>query len=382
MRKSVITILIGVMLSGVCGQAWAGVTATDVVCTGCVNDTDIAAAAVTNAKIADGAVTDAKIAGPISASKIEKPANVVVVAKSGGDYVSISAAMAAINPTVDNPYVVKVMPGSYYEAVTMKSYVHLQGSGRDVTKITIGENPWYVIDCENVVNVAISGFTIDGYGIYNYYASPTITGNRFTMSYTGIGGGEGIINNHSSPMINDNIFEFVSYSYPGAYGVHNDSYSSPTISNNLFIGSGASGGTGVLGGTPKITNNIISGWGYSGVDAGNVISDNLIEGNGTGVRCAGGVVKNNVIRNNTSMGINNSSPASIIGNTITGNGGYGVNVSSSSIMTNNRITSNALDIILGGPAANISFNIYDTFSGTGAVGNYNLKSDGTSAPLQ
>ncbi len=401
MRKSLVSILIGLMILGVNVNTWAGVTATDVQCNplGCVNDIDIATSAVTepkiatgavtNAKIADGAVTDAKITGPISASKIEKPANVIIVALSGGDFTSIQAAIDSINPTVDNPYVIKVMPGTYTESVTMKSYVHLQGAGRDVTKITYGTGPWYVVKCENVVNVAIAGFTIDGYwGIYNNNASPTITGNLFKMSYSGAS--DGIYNSNASPTVRDNVFDM---STSGSDGVHSSGNSSPIISENQFYGNNISA-TGIMhpasqNSSPTITNNVIKGWGSNGIriDVGNaVISDNLIEGNGIGIVTPNGpavMIKNNTIRGNTSDGVLLYYPSNAMleGNIITGNGGYGVNgTSSATDLIHNKITSNSTsDLAISG--GHISFNIYDTITGSGAVGNYNLKSDGTPAPL-
>ncbi len=62
---------------------------------------------------------------------------VKVVAKSGGDYTTISAALAAITDAGDtNRYLVKVMPGIYSEQVTMKPYVDIEGAGELTTKIT------------------------------------------------------------------------------------------------------------------------------------------------------------------------------------------------------------------------------------------------------
>lgn len=66
-------------------------------------------------------------------------ANVIVVAKSGGDYTSVAAALGSISsPSSSNRYLVYVAPGTYTETalVDVPSYVHLKGAGQNVTVIT------------------------------------------------------------------------------------------------------------------------------------------------------------------------------------------------------------------------------------------------------
>ncbi len=63
--------------------------------------------------------------------------NVVVVAKSGGDYDSVQAAVDSVgDASAGNAYLVWVAPGVYSETVTMKPYVHLQGAGQEATVVT------------------------------------------------------------------------------------------------------------------------------------------------------------------------------------------------------------------------------------------------------
>lgn len=70
--------------------------------------------------------------------------NVLVVAKSGGQFTSIQAALDAIGGTGPygiplpeatevNPYLVWVAPGIYEEHVVMKSWVDVEGAGRRLT---------------------------------------------------------------------------------------------------------------------------------------------------------------------------------------------------------------------------------------------------------
>ncbi len=59
------------------------------------------------------------------------------VAKSGGDYTTITAALAAISDAAtDKRYLIKVMPGTYDEAITCKAFVDIIGASKHDVIIT------------------------------------------------------------------------------------------------------------------------------------------------------------------------------------------------------------------------------------------------------
>lgn len=69
----------------------------------------------------------------------EPTANVITVAKRGGDFTDPVAAMASItNASEANPYLIQLAPGIYQinEPIRMKSHVRVAGSGIDTSVIT------------------------------------------------------------------------------------------------------------------------------------------------------------------------------------------------------------------------------------------------------
>lgn len=66
----------------------------------------------------------------------KKYAQIVYVAKSNGDYTTITAAEASITDAAsDKRYAILIAPGDYTETVTYKDYVDIIGSGRTNTRI-------------------------------------------------------------------------------------------------------------------------------------------------------------------------------------------------------------------------------------------------------
>jgi hypothetical protein len=172
-----------------------------------------AVASATNADTVDG----------LHASAFEKHyAYVVTVAKSGGDFSSISAAVnAIIDASAASPYLVYVAPGVYNEQVTMKPYVDIEGSGELSTKITYGGSSSIttgtVIGADNAelrfISVENTGGNTNAVALYNDNASPHFS--HLTATVAG--------------------------ATTSNYGIFNTNNSSPTMSNLTILAKGTSG---------------------------------------------------------------------------------------------------------------------------------------------
>ncbi|MBN2059208.1 MAG: right-handed parallel beta-helix repeat-containing protein [Deltaproteobacteria bacterium] len=165
-----------------------------------------------------------------------------------------------INAAVSGDTVL-VAAGTYYENITMKSGVVIQGEGQDVTTIDGGENA-SVVTAFSVNSAAkLDGFTItngnsgNGGGIYNwFFSSPIVTNCTFSgNSATSYGGG--IYNFNSSPTVTNCTFSGNTAGDSGG-GIYNHN-SSPTVTNCTFSGNLASffgGGIYNNNSSPTITN--------------------------------------------------------------------------------------------------------------------------------
>lgn len=218
--------------------------------------------------------------------------NIKVVAKSGGDFTTITDALNSITDASDtNHYLIYIAPGVYEEHVTMKEYVDIEGAGELTTKITFTgsstEEPSTVVGANNAelrfLTVENIGGAYYATAIYNDGVSPRLT--HITASAWGGTANYGVSNKASSPTMtnvtasasggSDNIavrnsggsspmMTNVTANASGGtvnYGVWNNS-SSPTMSN---VTASASGGTTANYGvynyndsSPTINNSVIS----------------------------------------------------------------------------------------------------------------------------
>lgn len=247
------------------------------------------------------------------------PANIVIVAKSGGHFSTISAALTSITDnSAANRYLVYVAPGTYTETVTMKSFVDIEGAGELATKITqVGSasDTGTVVGASNAelryLTVENTGGSTYATAIYNNNSSPRFSHVTVSVSpgveTNGIksstaspiladvmisvtGGGRGLNNGYSS-------LRLTNVSIGASVGI--DNYESSLSINSSAIGvSGTGIGIGNQSGsgafTVTINNSIISGSsntilndpGYATFIGVSQLSGGAVGGGGT-VTCVG-----------------------------------------------------------------------------------------------
>ena len=320
----------------------------------------------------------------------------LVVAPSKGDYTMITAALNNSTPTPSSPCTIEVWPGTYVENVVMKSYVHLMGSGRDVTIIQPTENSGDVINVPNLTNVTISGFSLRGVwsGVnITGSSSVTIRDNAITGTASGTKQDGGVaVSDSSSITIRENgitgdstagVYLFNSSSVticentinnnggtavidiqdsnsivvcqnlvnnPGSDGVASFGGSFPvTISGNTINGGGLPGSKGInfynsSGGTITINGNIVLDQPAGGIVGGGAggsvgkIIENIVTNSGGGyegitINTDSGIVSGNHVSGSANDGIwLGNHDYTVIGNTVTGNAGAGISANGSGDM--------------------------------------------------
>src|SRR3990172_5823105 len=281
----------------------------------------------------------------------KKYANVIVVAKAGGDYTDPVTAMNNLSawcgtPSATNPCLLKIMPGVYNigaNSLQMQSYVDIEGSGENTTKISGSiSSPYFpptqgvitasaptsneelrFLTVENIdswggVNVAIYNnavalkitnvtATTALYGSSNYAEnvdSSSTTMTNVTATASGPSGSNyGINNNFDSSLIMTNSTVTAWGGSVYNIGIYNITNSSLTIVNSTVT---ASDGVQSYSLTTKIDHSVIIGTRYTITTGytGSVIyvGNTRLEGGpvlGTFITCAGVYDENYVFYANT-----------------------------------------------------------------------------------
>jgi parallel beta-helix repeat protein len=271
-----------------------------------------------------------------------------VVAKSGGDFTTINAALAQ-GSNCSYPTVIDILPGVYNEDIRLtgaNACTHLRGAGMDLTTIgSVGGQVPIIsmgvacVSCPTPTAITISGVTVRGTGtqggISATYGILTLSDSRVTSTTNATSA------NYGTMIVRNSVLEG---NVNGAIA----SYGSMHIESNVIRNN-----TGI------------------GVYGARYVVDNLIYANGTGLRLTG----------------QSSSPSTsdnISGNTIVDNTGDGIYIESAArlIIKNNKITNNiGYDInVLPGISSNLTvlaFNTYDRIVQGSMKATYNIKSNGT-----
>ena len=147
-----------------------------------VTPQDIISNAIENRHIGAGEITNTKLANEVLVL-LEKVANTITVATDGGNFETLSTAMASItDASITNPYIIKISPGVYTEAnpITCKSFVYIRGEGIVIIKpLTVSQNVFNLERSAFIDRITIQGAT-SGTAIYkNSIGNSVITNITF-----------------------------------------------------------------------------------------------------------------------------------------------------------------------------------------------------------
>lgn len=199
--------------------------------------------------VAQEAANAATLGGLPPSAFLPAPQNVIIVAKSGGHYDTITEALESINDAgAGNPYLIWVAPGVYLETVAMKDFVDIAGAGQGLTRIRAPGTPTGAtgtVTCAN--NAELRDLTVESTGGSNaiaikcYEASPRLT--RVTATASDGGQNYAVHNYMSSPTMTH-----VTANASGGYAnraVYNDD-SSPAMSDVTATATGNGTGTSII----------------------------------------------------------------------------------------------------------------------------------------
>jgi hypothetical protein len=202
--------------------------------------------------------------------------NVVVVAKSGGDYTSVQTAISSIaDASASNPYLVWVGPGIYDERVTMKPYVHVQGAGQEATVITSDyyEGTLVLADHATLEDLTVSntaaGFyviaitsqpvinpgapSLSGARVHNVTAEAQASGQTLAYGLYMVGSGTDIVL--------ENVTAIAENGGIGSHGMIVAGSVQITVRGGTFTGQGGDSSSGIYssGGTTFMTFGAVEG---------------------------------------------------------------------------------------------------------------------------
>lgn len=290
-------------------------------------------------------------------------ANVLVVAKSGGDFVSVQAAIDSITEASrTNPYLVWVAPGVYSETVTMKPYVHLKGAGQDATVLASTATddilPPGAATLVLTHSVSLRDLTVDNTGTGNYNVALLAgvgVSRTLIADVTARAQGNGIrnygvlLNGNATQCVLQDVTALAVNGNFQNFGLFNSAGANTTLRGGTFSGHGGNDTRGIYNSSPgtnlQAQDIVALAEGMSSLMLGSTrLNPAPASRESEQTPVEGTIAPYNDSDGTASTGIYNDfgASANLIGSTITGRGGTAargiVNVGSDAALEADRVT--------------------------------------------